>query len=631
MPRLLTRFAHALPLLLIGVFSAVAQQTTLDSLEQSLAKAKVEERRIDIMLDLCWLLRRQDNPQAQVYGEDARHAALIIGDSTRFHLANTNLAVVFSYQNKFAEATQITMAAWYFFNRSQQPQYAAKAALVQASVKTLKGEFASADSILTTAIPIFQEISDTIGWVDCLRTKAYNFYRQRQYIRSCRHFYKAKALCEAIGEKERLPLILNTLGVIMKRLHQPAEALSYYTQALAMTGDQLNRSELLNNISNLYQELGDWDNALQYQEQALDLKKNLGVPRAIAFSLHNLGVIQKNRHNYGLALSLFEQSLAIKDTLQKGNLERSKTINNIGNIHKELKQHNQAIAYYQIFLQLAATEKDTVELCRGHHNLADVYTRTAQSELALKHAEQCLTLARGINDFQFMQKGHQHLARLYAARNAFEDSYKHQRTANALNDSLLNIDKLRGVVAVEHQQALAALRQEQQMGSQPEQELPKSSLKQGMVLIIIAVLGTCVALLFWYRRRRPLLELEAKMDALLRMYQPPEGNTTASSTAIADMGSFLQTKLQEEADWQVFEQYFTKIHSNFYRNLKLRYPSITSNELRHCALLKLNLQNKEIAQILHVSPDSVRKAQQRLGQKLALTKPSSLRDFITMF
>ena len=94
------------------------------------------------------------------------------------------------------------------------------------------------------------------------------------------------------------------------------------------------------------------------------------------------------------------------------------------------------------------------------------------------------------------------------------------------------------------------------------------------------------------------------------------------------MAEFLKSNLATSDNWSSFEHYFEKVHKDFFKILKSKYPSISTNELNMCALLKLNIQNKDIAQIMGISPDSVRKAQNRLSKKMELSSNEVLRDFI---
>ncbi|MEQ9298507.1 MAG: sigma factor-like helix-turn-helix DNA-binding protein [Cyclobacteriaceae bacterium] len=64
-------------------------------------------------------------------------------------------------------------------------------------------------------------------------------------------------------------------------------------------------------------------------------------------------------------------------------------------------------------------------------------------------------------------------------------------------------------------------------------------------------------------------------------------------------------------------------NQSFQNRLKRAYPQLTAYDLRLCTYLKANLSTKEIARILNITPDSVKKAKHRLRKKLDLTPPHS--------
>ncbi|MEK8179676.1 hypothetical protein WMW71_04930 [Flavobacterium buctense] len=84
----------------------------------------------------------------------------------------------------------------------------------------------------------------------------------------------------------------------------------------------------------------------------------------------------------------------------------------------------------------------------------------------------------------------------------------------------------------------------------------------------------------------------------------------------------------QDNNWRDFDHYFESVNKNFYTRLKQKYPDISSNDLKICALIKLNLSIKEMASILNISPDSVKTARHRLRKKLQLSTEENLTDFI---
>ncbi|MEQ9298510.1 MAG: LuxR C-terminal-related transcriptional regulator [Cyclobacteriaceae bacterium] len=63
-------------------------------------------------------------------------------------------------------------------------------------------------------------------------------------------------------------------------------------------------------------------------------------------------------------------------------------------------------------------------------------------------------------------------------------------------------------------------------------------------------------------------------------------------------------------------------------DLKEAYPQLTPHDLRLCTYLKANLCTKEIARILNITPDSVKKAKHRLRKKLGVSPETSFTHFL---
>lgn len=80
----------------------------------------------------------------------------------------------------------------------------------------------------------------------------------------------------------------------------------------------------------------------------------------------------------------------------------------------------------------------------------------------------------------------------------------------------------------------------------------------------------------------------------------------------------IEQELDNNEDWEVFEQYFNIVFGGLLENLALKYPQLTQGDLKLLAYLKLNLNNKEIANLLNISYRSVEMAKYRLRKKINL-------------
>jgi len=83
-----------------------------------------------------------------------------------------------------------------------------------------------------------------------------------------------------------------------------------------------------------------------------------------------------------------------------------------------------------------------------------------------------------------------------------------------------------------------------------------------------------------------------------------------------------------EDDWQNFKRLFEKVHPSFFSGLKQKAPGITEAEQRMAALLRIQLNTKQIAAMQGISPDSVHKTRHRLRQRFGTGSTTELENII---
>ncbi|MFD0861751.1 helix-turn-helix transcriptional regulator [Sungkyunkwania multivorans] len=70
-------------------------------------------------------------------------------------------------------------------------------------------------------------------------------------------------------------------------------------------------------------------------------------------------------------------------------------------------------------------------------------------------------------------------------------------------------------------------------------------------------------------------------------------------------------------------------HDGTISKIKTAYPNLTSNDVKHCILIKLNLSVKETAQSLNVSTHAVKMARKRVKKKIGLADSDSLKNHVS--
>lgn len=81
-------------------------------------------------------------------------------------------------------------------------------------------------------------------------------------------------------------------------------------------------------------------------------------------------------------------------------------------------------------------------------------------------------------------------------------------------------------------------------------------------------------------------------------------------------------------NWEQFEFHFDKIHENFLKRLREKFPVLTPKDQKLCAYLRMNLSTKEIAPLMNISVRGVEISRYRLRKKLELESDVNLVEFL---
>jgi DNA-binding CsgD family transcriptional regulator len=121
-----------------------------------------------------------------------------------------------------------------------------------------------------------------------------------------------------------------------------------------------------------------------------------------------------------------------------------------------------------------------------------------------------------------------------------------------------------------------------------------------------------------------------KKTELLNIIKADLKNSTDSSTnrSIKAVISTINSNVKEESTWNIFKEAFDSADNNFLKKVKESHPSLTPNDLRLCAYLRLNLSSKEIAPLLNISVRSVEIKRYRLRKKIDLPHEKGLVEYI---
>lgn len=404
----------------------------------------------------------------------------------------------------------------------------------------------------------------------------------------------------------------NNLGILYAHRNNVKKTLEYFNKVLNYDGlDTLNRVQILNNIGNFLIESSLPDSAIYYLNIALAVSDDLNDDEANSFILTNIARSYAELPDYQKATEYFSQAI----DLAKGELsERSKS---------------------WVFV-----------------SAANYYSNIHQPDSAIKYGNQALNVLSKRPRADYIKKVSQ---AMYRAMIEKED-YVQAAIYFEKYDSALNEMK-----ALEEKVSMDRLKLAQEFQEQIKMKDLEDSKRRFRLIIIGLVIAlaiiTLVALILRYRAKLRQAKLEGQLaesrrqelSSKLELKEKELVSGTMHELAKSNFLSFISHQLKEiklgankketrtEIDkvihqikqdlktdiWKEFDTHFTEIHESFYRELSQNHEDLTPRDMRLCALLKLNLSSKEIADLTGQSVKGIENARVRLRKKLNLTNTGS--------
>ncbi len=112
---------------------------------------------------------------------------------------------------------------------------------------------------------------------------------------------------------------------------------------------------------------------------------------------------------------------------------------------------------------------------------------------------------------------------------------------------------------------------------------------------------------------------------------PKEEADKALHAKLTKLVKSIDKDLAGGEEWSQFAENFDQVHGNFITRLKESYPALTPQEIKFSAYIRMNLNTKEIANLLSISVRGVEIGRYRVRKKLALERKDNLSDFLLRF
>ncbi|MCT4664543.1 MAG: tetratricopeptide repeat protein [Flavobacteriales bacterium] len=497
------------------------------------------------------------------------------------------------------------------------------------------------------------------------------YYTEIDYVKSQDFAEKTLDLSKSIGYEEGEAQGYFGLGLAYDHFGEYEKALEYYIKSLTIfdkLNDYRSSSSVYTTVGIFFRKRKNYDQAIEYYLKAVHLDSIYQRNIELAGNYNNIGNIYADLNEAEKTMEYYQKSLALYEA--EGDLFQMAAIKvNLGIQYEEngdfKKAENLFIESYKISHEI----QDLKDIMIASTNLGFNYVKQKEFDKAKRY----LFEAQEICDSLKFKNWRENLLEgwiLYATEQGnFQEAYEYQKELIMHNDSLYDIAQQN---TIEELQARFENEQKEKKIIELQKEQSLQNKKRWNLIIILAVsILSGIFLFFWQRtkllkerkiaqQKKQILDAQNKQLALEREkiqqeleFRDKELSTFAlhlvqkndflthiekiikqvsaksqeTKKALKDISLELHHNKLIGKDLVDFQARLDLVNNQFFELLEKKFPTMTKNEKRLAALLRLDLSTKEISVLNHVSEQAVKMSRHRLRKKLNMDSKVNLTDF----
>lgn len=404
------------------------------------------------------------------------------------------------------------------------------------------------------------------------------------------------------------------------------------------------------------------DEELRLGKAALPYAKRIGNPLYICALLPYIthGFMQTNQLD-----SAYKYSVQAIELAEKENLVRalSHIYSQHAHICMAMKDYKQALLYRDkdlaVLFKLFGKENEYVY---DHYiNKANTLTELHQYDSAFYYIHKVI---EDTTDIQYTTRKFLAKAEIYAAVGRTDSAYYYMNRYVALQDKIMEQKDKEGLLVLHKNYHNDALKKANTLLWQQAIERKLQLYVVTIICCLAILLGVCVYFLLYKRKQQEVLrqkgqiahqqellkfreieKLQAEKDlseakereaeirekeALLKVEFFKRLNETC--IPVIENPRAQQNIMLKDEDWKIIFKNANTIFLNFTERLKSQYPALNEEDLRYCCMVKMQFTQTDIAKIMHLEKDSVKKRLKRIRiEKMGIAQETTLESVLRYF
>jgi tetratricopeptide (TPR) repeat protein len=264
-----------------------------------------------------------------------------------------------------------------------------------------------------------------------------------KYPEALNYLYAAMKNWKQTDNSDGVAFLNQNIASIYQRQGEYQQSLENYFTALkhwkkgTEVFDSIYVCDVSGAIGNVYIDIGNYHEALEYFSNALTIAQKIKKAVALITSYKNLGTLNSLQGNYAEGLKNY--LVALKEAERSKNKPLTADIqNDIGNLYNSQDNYPEAFNYYWAALKIREEIGDKASMIRLYSNIGGVYARQNLFEDALKNQFAAKEISDQSGDKQGLIMSNHNIGVIYLnqAERQMQDPTKSDSVVRRLNDAL---------------------------------------------------------------------------------------------------------------------------------------------------------------------------------------------------
>jgi two-component system NarL family sensor kinase len=246
---------------------------------------------------------------------------------------------------------------------------------------------------------------------------------------------------------EFLAHCFTTRGQIFRRKKQLEQSVQAYLQAIVHFEKDNNKdgvAECYTGIAILYVGKPDYNQAINYHNKALKIRRELGLTLEESMTLGNIGIVKMRQKKYKEALAYHYLSLKVIEKLNDP-ARTAFIYNDLGATYLALKQPLKAIPLLQKSIKIRNEINEIVELPYTLNYLGEAFEQAGQKLKAIYYIKEANRLAIKLNNTKQIAESYESISQFYSRNKQIDSAYAYSIKFIHFKDSVEATDNLKAL------------------------------------------------------------------------------------------------------------------------------------------------------------------------------------------